>query len=84
MIEDIVTIGESFVAGIVIAGFGVYRLVNSRITPEKAQRIRQDVEKAIADYNAAKEKGPLTADDKLKLAEDALDTLQEIVKDLEQ
>lgn len=81
---DLITAGAAFIVGLISAAVGTYKFLASRITPEKAKRIYQDVKKTIADYEDAKSRdGTLNADDKIKLAEDVIATIEEIVKDLE-
>jgi len=83
-IMDFITIGLSFIGGIAVSGIGLYNFVKKRISPEEAKRIYTAAKQTIDDYRAAMAKGSLTPDDKLKIAEDAVKAVEEIIKDLEQ
>lgn len=61
----------------------MWRYVSSRITAEEAQRIYTKAKTTIDEYEKAKADGALTTDEKLKLADEAIGVIQEIIKDLE-
>lgn len=81
---DFVSIGLGFLGGLAVAGIGLYNFVKARISPEEAKRIYQAAKQTIADYRVAMANGSLTPDEKLKIAEDAVKAVEEIIKDLEQ
>jgi len=81
---DLVSMGLSFLGGFGVAAIGLYKFVASRITLDEARQIYRDAKKAIDDYRAAVANGSITPDDRLKIAEDAVATIEEIIKDLEQ
>lgn len=79
---DFITIGISFLGGLAVSGIGLYNFARKRISPEEAQRIYAKGKQTITDFRAAIAKGSLTVDDKLKLAEDVVQVLEETIADL--
>lgn len=68
----------------ILAGAGaVYRYLSRTITPAEAKEIYDKAKAAIDEYNSAMADGPLTTDEKLKVAEKTLSTLETVIKALE-
>jgi hypothetical protein len=80
---DLITGGIGFVIGAVASTVALFRSLASRLSPEEVTSIRIRIATAIKDYNEAAQDGSLSTDEKIKLAEDALALIQEILKDLE-
>lgn len=80
---DIITGGIGFVIGAVGSAVALFKYLASRLSPEEVESIRIRLTTAINDYKKAKEDGVLTADEQLKLAEDALAVVEETLKALE-
>lgn len=73
----------SFLGGVGATLLVVYRFIASRISPEEVRRIYNKAKKILDDYEKAKEDGKITLEERLKLAEETLELLKEIIKDLE-
>ena len=68
----------------ILAGAGaVYRYLTRTITPAEARDIYTKAKDAIDDYNRAMADGALTTEEKLKIAEKTLSTLETVIKALE-
>ena len=68
----------------ILAGAGVvYRYLTRTITPAEARDIYTKAKDAIDDYNRAIADGALTTDEKLKIAEKTLSTLETVIKAVE-
>jgi len=68
----------------ILAGAGVvYRYLTRTITPAEARDIYTKAKDAIDDYNRAIADGPMTTEEKLKVAEKTLSTLATVIKALE-
>ena len=80
---DLITGGIGFVIGAVGSAVALFKYLASRLSPEEVESIRIRLTTAINDYTKAKEDGLLTADEQLKLAEDALAVVEETLKALE-
>ncbi len=80
---DLITGGIGFVIGAVGSAVALFKYLASRLSPEEVESIRIRLTTAINDYKKAKEDGVLTADEQLKLAEDALAVVEETLKALE-
>ncbi|MGB8216207.1 MAG: hypothetical protein WCE94_02805 [Candidatus Methanoperedens sp.] len=80
---DLITGGIGFVIGAVGSAVALFKYLTSRLSPEEVESIRIRLTTAINDYKKAKEDGVLTADEQLKLAEDALAVVEETLKALE-
>ncbi len=81
---------DQFTGGIIgallgaIATFGaMYRYISKSITQEEALVIYEKAKAAMDEYNRAMADGALTTDEKLKIAEKTLSTLQTVIKALE-
>jgi len=61
----------------------MYRYISKSITPAEAQDIYTKAKAAIDEYNRAMADGALTTDEKLKIAEKTLSTLETVIKALE-
>jgi len=81
--NSLITGGIGFVIGAVGSAVAMFRHLASRLSPEEIQSVRIHLTNAIETYNKAKEDGVLTADEQLKLAEDALAVVEETLKALE-
>lgn len=67
-----------------IAVFGaLYKYISRTLTPSEAQDIYNKAKAALDEYNTAMADGALTTDEKLKIAEKTLSTLQTVIKALE-
>jgi hypothetical protein len=75
--------GIGLVIGAVGTAVAMFKHLASRLSPEEIQSVRIRLTNAIETYKKAKEDGVLTADEQLKLAEDALAAVQETLKALE-
>jgi hypothetical protein len=75
--------GIGFVIGAVGTAITMFKYLASRFSPEEIASVRIRLTNAISDYKKAKEDGVLTADEQLKLAEDALAVVEETLKALE-
>lgn len=80
---DIITAAGAFILGLASAAIAAIKYLGSRFSPAEIEAIRKKVGTAIADYERAKQDGKLTADEKIKLAEDVLEVIQEALKALE-
>lgn len=80
---DYISAIEGGVVGLIVTGLAMWHYVSSRITAEEAQRIYTKAKTTIDEYEKAKADGALTTDEKLKLADEAIGVIQEIIKDLE-
>ena len=80
---DLITGGIGFVIGAVGSAVAMFKYLASRLSPEEIESVRIRLARALDDYKKAKEDGVLTADEQLKLAEDALAVVQETMKALE-
>jgi hypothetical protein len=80
---DLTSGGIGLAVGVVTSTVATFRYLASRLSPEEIAAIRTKVVNAIKDYNDAIQDGTLSTEERLKLAEDALGIIQEIVKDLE-
>jgi len=80
---DLITGGIGFVIGAVGSAVALFKYMASRLSPEEVESIRIRLTTAINDYTKAKEDGLLTANEQLKLAEDALAVVEETLKALE-
>jgi len=81
--NSLITGGIGFVIGAVGSAVAMFRHLASRLSPEEIHSVRILLTNAIETYNKAKEDGVLTADEQLKLAEEALAAVQETLKALE-
>ncbi len=81
---SLITAGISFLGGLALSGIGLYNFARKRISTEEAARIYAKVKKTITDYRAAVSDGVLTTDEKIQVAEDAIQTMEEIIEDLKQ
>lgn len=72
----------SFLGGVIATLVVVYRWVANRISPEEARRIYNKAKELIDDYKKAKEDEKITPEERAKLADDTLELLEEIIKDL--
>ena len=68
--------------GLAVAG-AVYRYLSRTITPAEAKEIYNKAKAAMDEYNTAIADGALTTDEKLKIAEKTLSTLETVIKALE-
>ncbi len=67
-----------------LAALGMaYKYIWARLSPEEIQDIYLKAKAAIDEYNQAKLDGTLTTEEKLKIAEKALETLETLIKALE-
>lgn len=80
---DIITTAGAFIIGAASAAIAAIKYLGSRFSQAEIEVIRKEVATAIADYEQAKQDGKLTADEKIKLAEDVLALIQEALKALE-
>ena len=78
-----ITGGIGLVIGAVGSAVAMFKYLASRLSPEEIESVRIRLTRALDDYKKAKEDGVLTADEQLKLAEDALAVVQETLKALE-
>ncbi len=78
--------GGSFAIGALVATVSILKAVwgyvTSHITRGQAQQIFTDAKKVIADYQTAKANG-MNPEDELKLAQDTIALIEEIIADLE-
>ena len=72
----------SFFGGVIATLLVVYRWIASRISPEEVRTIYNKAKELIDAYKKAKEDEKITLDEKLKLAEETIDLLEEIIKAL--
>ncbi len=61
----------------------VFRYLRRTLTPTEAKAIYDKAKAAVDEYNTAKADGTITQEEKLRIAEKVLITLETIVKDLE-
>jgi len=61
----------------------MYRYISKSITPAEAQDIYTKAKAAIDEYNRAMADGTITTEEKLRVAEKTLFTLQTVIKALE-
>lgn len=81
--NSLITGGIGFVIGAVGSAVAMFKYLASRLSPEEIQSVRIRLTNATETYKKAKEDGVLTADEQLKLAEDALAVVEETLKALE-
>lgn len=81
---------DQLTSGIIGAFFGIlataaamYNYFKKSITPNEALDIYNKAKAAIDEYNTAISDGTLTTDEKLKIAEKTLSTLETVIKALE-
>lgn len=72
----------AFFGGLAVAG-AAYRYISKSITPSEAKEIYDKAQAAIDEYNRAREDGTITTEEKLKIAEKALSTLETVIKSME-
>ena len=60
-----------------------YKYISRTLTPSEAREIYNKAKAAMDEYNAAMADGALTTDEKLKIAEKTLSTLETVIKALE-
>ena len=77
------TIILSFLTGIGTALVAAYGFIRSRITPKEASDIYLKAKATIDEYNNATEDGTITTEEKLRIANKSLLTIQTILKSLE-
>ena len=61
----------------------MYRYISKSITPAEAQDIYIQAKAAMDEYNRAMADGTMTTEEKLKIAEKTLSTLQTVIEALE-
>ncbi|MFH1296350.1 MAG: hypothetical protein ABIJ04_03650 [Bacteroidota bacterium] len=67
-----------------IAVFGaLYKYISRTLTPSEAKEIYDKAKAAIDEYNTAIADGAITTEEKLKIAEKTLSTLQTVIEALE-
>jgi len=81
--NSLITGGIGFVIGAVGSAVALFKYMARRLSPEELTSIRIRLTTARETYNKAKEDGVVTADEQLKLAEEALAAVQETLKALE-
>lgn len=81
---------DQLTGGIIGAFFGIlataglmYNYFKKNINPDEALAIYNKAKAAIDEYNTAIADGALTTDEKLKIAEKTLSTLETVIKALE-
>lgn len=72
-----------FLLGLLAALASAYKYIWARISPEELQDIYLKAKAVIDEYNKAKQDGTITTEEKLKLAEETLLTLETVIKALE-
>lgn len=81
--NSLITGGIGFVIGTVGSAIALFKYMARRLSLEELTSIRIRLTTTIETYKKAKEDGLLTADEQLKLAEDALAVVEETLKALE-
>lgn len=81
---------DQLTGGIIGAFFGIlatagvmYNYFKKNITPDEAMGIYNKAKAALDEYNRAMADGAMTTDEKLKIAEKTLSTLETVIKALE-
>lgn len=81
---------DQLTGGIIGAFFGIlatagvmYNYFKKNITPDEAMDIYNKAKAALDEYNRAMADGAMTTDEKLKIAEKTLSTLETVIKALE-
>lgn len=81
---------DQLIGGIIGALFGIlaalgymYRYISKSITQDEALAIYNKARAALDEYNRAMADGTITTEEKLKIAEKTLSTLQTVIKALE-
>jgi hypothetical protein len=72
----------ALLGGLTVAG-AVYRYLSRTINPAEAKEIYDKAKAAIDEYNTAMADGNLTTEEKLRVAEKTLSTLDTVIKALE-
>lgn len=81
--DQITGVIVGLILGILVAGAAVYKYVKTSISPTEAMEIYGKAMSVMNNYNNAMAHGPLTTEEKLKIAEETLSTLQTVIKALE-
>ena len=69
--------------GVLATAGAAYRYISKSITPAEAQDIYIQAKAAMDEYNRAMADGTITTEEKLKIAEKTLSTLQTVIKALD-
>lgn len=69
--------------GILATAVAMYNYFRKSITPDEAMAIYGKAKAAIDEYNRAMADGAITTDEKLKIAEKTLSTLETVIKALQ-
>lgn len=79
---DYITVVIGFISGIVTSVLYYIRFVSSRVTIDEAKTIYTKVNDIVVEYNKAKQDGTITLEEQLRIAEESMEAVQEIVKSL--